>query len=35
MVHEYFRVDSEVVWEVIHTEIVELKVHIMDYLNEE
>ena len=35
LVHEYFRVDSEVVWEVIHTEIVELKVHIMDYLNEE
>ena len=35
LVHEYFRVDSEVVWEVIHTEIVELRVHIMDYLNEE
>ena len=34
LVHEYFRVDSEVVWEVIHTEMVELKAHIMDYLNE-
>lgn len=35
LVHEYFRVDSEVVWEVIHTEIVELKAHILVYLNEE
>ena len=35
LVHEYFRVDSEVVWEVIHTEIVELKTHILVYLNEE
>ena len=32
LVHEYFRVDSDTVWAVIHSEIVELKEHITRYL---
>ena len=34
LVHEYFRVDSDTVWAVIHSEIVELKEHITRYLTE-
>lgn len=34
LVHEYFRVDSDTVWAVIHSEIVELKEHIIHYLLE-
>ena len=34
LVHEYFRVDSDTVWAVIHSEIVELKEHITHYLAE-
>ena len=34
LVHEYFRVDSDTVWAVIHSEIVELKEHITRYLAE-
>jgi len=32
LVHEYFRVDSDVVWSVIHKEIVELKQQVEHYL---
>ncbi len=34
LVHEYFRVDNDTVWAVIHSEIVELKEHITRYLSE-
>ena len=34
LVHEYFRVDSDVVWSVINKEIVELKTHVEQYLSE-
>ena len=34
LVHEYYRVDSDVVWSVIHTDIVELKTHVARYLSE-
>lgn len=34
LVHEYFQVDSETVFSVIHNEIPELKVHIEQYLQE-
>ena len=34
LVHEYYRVDSDVVWSVIHTDIVELKAHVVRYLSE-
>ena len=34
LVHEYFRVDSDTVWAVIHSEIVELKEHISRYLSD-
>ena len=34
LVHEYFRVDSDVVWSVIHKEIVELKTQVERYLSE-
>ena len=34
LVHEYFRVDNDTVWAVIHSEIVELKEHIIRYLSE-
>ncbi|MBQ7423165.1 MAG: DUF86 domain-containing protein [Prevotella sp.] len=33
LVHEYFRVDNDTVWAVIHSEIVELKEHITHYLS--
>ena len=32
LVHEYFQVDSDTVWAVIHGDIVELKKHISHYL---
>ncbi len=34
LVHEYFQVDNDTVWAVIHGDIVELKVHILSYLSE-
>ena len=34
LVHEYFQVDSEVVFSVIHNEIPELQIHITRYLAE-
>lgn len=34
LVHEYFQVDSEVVFSVIHNEIPELQNHISRYLSE-
>ena len=34
LVHEYFQVDSDTVWAVIHCDIVELKKHILKYLAE-
>ena len=33
LVHEYFRVDNDTVWAAIHSEIVELKEHIVNYLS--
>jgi uncharacterized protein with HEPN domain len=33
LVHEYFRVDNDTVWADIHSEIVELKEHIVNYLS--
>lgn len=33
LVHEYFQVDSDTVWAVIHSDIVELKVNIVRYLS--
>jgi len=32
LVHEYFRVDNDTVWAVIHGDIIELKQHIEQYL---
>lgn len=32
LVHEYFQIDSDVVWSVIHHDIVALKPHIIDYI---
>lgn len=34
LVHEYFQVDCDTVWAVIHNDIVELKKHILKYLAE-
>ena len=34
LVHEYFRVEKDVVWSVIHKDIVELKKQVSQYLNE-
>ena len=34
LVHEYFHVDSDTVWAVIHSDIVELKVNIVRYLSD-
>lgn len=34
LVHEYFQVDSDVVWSVIHEEIVDLKEQVERYLIE-
>ena len=34
LVHEYFQVDSDTVWAVIHGDIVELKKHVLKYLEE-
>jgi len=34
LVHEYFQVDNDTVWEVIHGDIVELKKHVARYLSE-
>ena len=34
LVHEYFQVDDDIVWSVIHHEIVELRTHISNYLAE-
>lgn len=34
LVHEYFQVDNDTVWAVIHGDIVELKKHILKYLSE-
>ena len=34
LVHEYFQVDSEVVFSVIHNEIPELQNHVTKYLSE-
>lgn len=31
--NEYFRVDCDTVWAVIHSEIVELKEHVSSYLS--
>lgn len=33
LVHEYFQVDGDVVWNVIHSDIVDLKTHVTYYLN--
>ncbi len=33
LVHEYFQVDSDTVWEVIHGDIVELKKYVLHYLS--
>lgn len=33
LVHEYFQVDADVVWAVIHGDIVELKTHVVDYIS--
>ena len=32
LVHEYFRVDNDTVWAVIHGDIVELKKHVLSFL---
>lgn len=32
-VHEYFQVDSDTVWNVIHGDIIELKSQVTQYLN--
>ena len=34
LVHEYFQVDSDTVWSVIHGDIVELRKHVVRYLSE-
>ena len=34
LVHEYFQVDNDTVWAVIHGDIVDLKKHILKYLAE-
>ena len=34
LVHEYFHVDSDTVWAVIHSDIVELKANIVRYLSD-
>lgn len=34
LVHEYFQVDNDTVWAVIHGDIVDLKKHILRYLAE-
>ena len=34
LVHEYFQVDNDTVWSVIHGDIVELRKHIVRYLSE-
>lgn len=34
LVHEYFQVDSDVVWSVIHEDIVELKEQVARYLSD-
>lgn len=34
LVHEYFQVDSDTVWNVIHSDIIELKERITHYLSE-
>ena len=34
LVHEYFQVDNDTVWAVIHGDIVELKKYILKYLAE-
>ena len=34
LVHEYFRVDNDTVWAVIHSEIVDLKKHVSHYLSD-
>ena len=34
LVHEYFQVDNDTVWAVIHSDIVELKKYIIKYLAE-
>lgn len=34
LVHEYFQVNSDVIWEVIHQDIVMLKTHVEQYLKE-
>lgn len=33
LVHEYFRVDKDIVWSVIHKDIVELKEKVANYLS--
>ena len=34
LVHEYFQVDNDTVWAVLHHDIVELKKYIQQYLSE-
>lgn len=34
LVHEYYQVDSEVVWSVIHEDIVELREQVIRYLTD-
>lgn len=34
LVHEYFQVDNETIWAVIHSDIIELKKNILKYLAE-
>ena len=35
LVHEYYQVDSDIIWSVIHHEMVELKESVMQYLTED
>ncbi|MBQ8656082.1 MAG: DUF86 domain-containing protein [Prevotella sp.] len=34
LVHEYFQVDNDTVWAVIHSDIVDLKKHVLQFLAE-
>ena len=34
LVHEYFQVDNDTIWAVLHSEIIELKEHITRYLTD-
>ena len=34
LVHEYFQVDSDTIWNVIHSDIAELKTYVTHYLSD-